>query len=79
MYHYGTLMTTKLVNKSCGLVWTIVFSHNQQNSINILELVKTSYIENKQAIIKIKYYSRKSLTNKKVLDIIVLNFGGVGI
>ena len=79
MYPFGMMMTMNLVNKSCGLVWTIIFSQNQQNSINILELVKTPYIENKQAIIKIKYYSRKSLTNKKVLDIIDLNFGGVGI
>ena len=69
----------KLVNKPCGLVWSIIFSQNQQNSINILELVKTPYIANKQAIFKLKYYSRKTLTNKKVLDIIDLNFGGVGI
>ena len=41
-------MTMNLVNKSCGLVWTIIFSQNQQNSINILELVKTPYTENKQ-------------------------------
>ena len=38
----------KLVNKPCGLVWSIIFSQNQQNSINILELVKTPYTENKQ-------------------------------
>ena len=41
-------MTIYTNNKSCGLVWTIIFSQNQQNSINILELVKTPYIENKQ-------------------------------
>ena len=51
----GTLMTMNLVNKSCGLVWTIIFSQNQQNSINILELVKTPYFENKQANMEFCY------------------------
>ena len=51
MYHYGMMMTMNLVNESRGLVWSIIFSQNQQNSINILELVKTPYTENKQVII----------------------------